>query len=182
MPGRVFEFTARQTAAIREIEELCHAEVIVLAPIPDTWRNEYEGFLSRPQDDPSGGWREENGELCYLRDDPTAEMMSEEELRRYPEHIRRMFPTEKHDLGSCNMLPSFCGGPDVDNILRRLRSFTVLLQMGWHLGREEDFDDPYSPAPEPMSVEELMWQDYQDYREEKSREEDLTEIDRGDIF
>ncbi len=53
---------------------------------------------------------------------------------------------------------------------------------------DDDWDDLLKKQPQfaerrnKFKEEELMWQDYQDYREEKSREEDLTEIDREDIF
>ena len=185
MPGRVFDFTAEQSAEIRAIEELCHAEVIVLAPIPGTLQCAYEGFLSRPleyRNEDSCMWREENGELSYIRDAPTAGVMPEEELRRYPRHIRCMLPTEKYDIGSYNVVPTLCGGTNVDSILQRLRSFTVLLEMGWHLGREADFDDPYTPEPEPRSEEARMWEDYEEYLKEKNNAEDLTELSSGDIF
>ena len=53
---------------------------------------------------------------------------------------------------------------------------------------DDDWDDLSEKQPQlaerrnEFKAEELMWQDYQDYRKEKSRKEDLTKIDRGDIF
>ena len=181
MAGRILRFTVEQLAKIRAIEEACNAEVIVLAPFPEAGEAQYAGFLSRPREyrgeaereEPYGRffkpyipYPEENGELCYILDRPTAGMMPEEERRRYPELIRREIPSIKtySAIDSCNILPSRRYGGDVDRVLCELEVFTGLLQMGWHLGREEEFTDPFIPEPEPKSEEELLWEEYLDER------------------
>ena len=102
MPFRVFDFTPEQEAVIRRIEDITQAEVIIIAPSPQTMDsyNRNEGFLSRPEEYLSElesenfdnrwytPWAEENGELFYIRDQPLTGVTTEEELQRYPENIR----------------------------------------------------------------------------------------------
>lgn len=191
MPFRVFDFTPEQEALIRRIEEITQAEVIIIAPSPRTISSHeyYEGFLSRPEEYLSEldsedffdrgdiPWAEENGELSYIRDQPMKRKMTEEELQQYPENIRNAIESVSSlsDTGSCNIVSSECSGflcNDIDHILQELLALTILLKMGWHLGRERDFDDPFIPEPEPLSEEEQIWEDYLLSRWFKSEEEE----------
>ena len=179
MPFRVFDFTPEQEAVIRRIEEITQAEVIIIAPSPQTMSSydRYEGFLSRPEeylselesedfsDRGHTPWAEENGELSYIRDRPMKRKMTEEELLRYPENIRNAIESGSSlsDTGSCNIVSTECSGflcNDIDHILQKLLALTLLLKMGWHLGRERDFDDPFIPEPEPLSEDDQIWDDY----------------------
>ena len=173
MPYRVFDFTPEQEALIRGIEDKTCAEVIVIAPYrtPSCGdRDHFRGFLSRPgeylheleSEDLSEidrmPWAEENGKLSYIADHPKTGRMSEAELRKYPENIRRAL--EKSVSESCNIVDPECTGNDIEEVLRELQGFTVLLKMGWHLGREEDFDDPFLPEEEEESAEDEIWWEY----------------------
>lgn len=182
MPGRVFDFTPEQDAVIRAIEKRTRSEVVILAPFPPTtgFGSEYhEGFLSRPEEYLCKReaedfpwyipWAEENGELSYLCDNPTERMMTEKELRQYPEIIRTRIEegSASSGTGTCNVVSSRCfGAPpdDIDHVLQELHAFTALLAMGWHLGREQDFADPFVPEAEPPSEEEQLWQEYEEDR------------------
>ena len=44
--------------------------------------------------------------------------------------------------------------------------------MGWHLGRERDFDDPFIPEPEPLNEDEQIWDDYRSSLQSKWEEEE----------
>ena len=191
MPFRVFDFTPEQEALIRRIEEITQAEVIIIAPSPRTMSSydRYEGFLSRPEEYLNElesedfdnrwytPWAEENGELSYIRDQPITGAMTEEELQRYPENIRgdMEIEFELSDTGSCNIVSTECSGflcNDIDHILQKLLALTVLLKMGWHLGRERDFDDPFIPEPEPLSEDEQIWQEYCESRDFEREEKE----------
>ena len=177
MPYRVFDCTPEQEALIRGIEDKTCAEVIVIAPYrPPSCgdRDHFRGFLSRPgeylheleSEDLSEfdrmSWAEENGKLSYIADHPKTGIMTEEERRKYPENIRRAL--ERSVSESCNIVDSECIGDDIEEVLREMQAFTVLLKMGWHLGREEDFDDPYLFEEEPMSEEEEVWWEHDKFR------------------
>ena len=176
MPWRVFDFTPEQEEMIRRIENITQAEVIIIAPGSPTISSydHYEGFLSRPEEYLSEfdsedfsdrghiPWAEENGELSYIRDQPITGLMTEEELRQYPEDIRQVMEIqfESSETGSCNIMHSWEVEKNIGQVLQQLLTLTPLLKMGWHLGRERDFDDPFIPAPEPPSEEEQIWQEY----------------------
>lgn len=188
MPFRIFDFTPEQEALIRRIEEITQAEVIIIAPSPRTMSSydRYEGFLSRPEEYLSElesedfdnrwytPWAEENGELSYIRDQPITGVTTEEELQRYPENIREFMKIEFElsDTGSCNIVTSEHIGNNIDQVLQKLLAFPPLLKMGWHLGRERDFDDPFTPEPEPLSEDEQIWDDYLNGEE---KDEDSTD-------
>lgn len=143
MPGRIFDFTERQQILIGAIEKITDAEVIVLKPMPEfILREKYSGFLSRPQKNAEDAeypkWREENGELSYIRNNPNTKIMSAEERLLYPEFIRREFP-EEDEPEPCNVIPAYCRGDDIDQVLSELYRFTILLEMDWHLSREENY-------------------------------------------
>lgn len=53
-------------------------------------------------------------------------------------------------------------GRSIDRILNEMLDFTALLEMGWHLGREEDFNDPFIPDSEPPDEEDDMEQAFCD--------------------
>ena len=79
-------------------------------------------------------------------------------------------PSSLSDTGSRNIVSSECSGfpyGDIDHILQELLALTPLLKMGWHLGRERDFDDPFTPEPEPLSEDEQIWDDYLNGEEEE---------------
>ena len=133
MPGRIFDFTERQQILVEAIEKITGAEVVVLRPMPEMiLRQDYTGFLSRPQKNPEDAetplWREENGELYYVCDLP--EITTGERLL-YPEFIRKEF-SEDGDNNN-NILCTWCHGGDIDAVLSELYKFTVLLEMNWHL-------------------------------------------------
>lgn len=178
MPGRISVFTEKQKNVINWIENKCNAEVIVVCDEPDLpgLSASYAAFLSRPEEFTGEQeirsryqrffriripWPEMNGELSYLRDDPEEKMMSEAERKRYPEIIRREIPSETtfSKLDSCNILTSRRYGWSIDPLLDEMREFTALLELGWHLGREADFDDPFIPDIEPRSEEDLIWEE-----------------------
>ena len=186
MPFRVFDFTPEQEEMIRRIEDITQAEVIIIAPCPLTMSSydRYEGFLSRPEEYLNElesedfdnrwyiPWAEENGELSYIRDQPITGVMTEDELQRYPENIRNAIESGSSlsDTRSNNIVSTECSGYpycDIDHILQELLALTALLKMGWHLGRERDFDDPFTPEPEPLSEDEQIWDDYLNGEEEE---------------
>ena len=175
IPGRVFDFTPEQQELIREIERKTGAEVVVvdstLITLGDHYQC-YEAFLSQPEkylSERGTEWLEEVGELAYIRDQPSTEMMTQAELARYPDFIRRELPNEETGSGSCNILSTWCSDEDIGQLLQEMSDFTVLLSMGWHLGRTKDFIDPF--IPEPLSEEEIIWQEYCEEKEAAQSEE-----------
>ena len=142
MPGRIFDFTERQQILVEAIEKITDAEVVILRPITGiVFREKYSGFLSRLQNNPEDAeyllWREENGELYYVCNSPT---LTTEERLLYPELIRNELP-EDDDLEPCNIIPTYCWGDDIDQVLSKLYRFTILLEMDWRLGHYDNYAD-----------------------------------------
>lgn len=192
------QLTKAQKVLIAEIEIRTSAKVILTRNLPEFGLC-YEGFLSLPEDgddeneddwrDTPGGhyypWSAERGELCYIRISPSKTSMTEQEITAYPPIPRRELEYSRRDNESCNILLTVTCRDDIDSVLTDMFEYSMLLNMGWRLAKEESFDDPFIPEEEPKTEEELMWEEYLDEKqtqEEKRAYEEALKSSQEHIY
>ena len=160
-PGVLCFLNAKERRLLDEIERRTGAEVR-LDPL-EIFSKSMWLVSAEPKYDGDGD-RVAPDELSYIADVPQKDILSPEQLAAYPPEIRDALSNNVGDpdsIVSCNILPTFASGGDYTEILRKMLEYTALLKMGWHLGREEDFRDPFEyPSPSPESEEDLLWSDY----------------------
>ncbi len=95
----------------------------------------------------------EKRELVYILDKPLTGNMPESQYSQYPEivqrEIRRDFSDDLELRLSDNWLYSTCEDTKLEAMLAEMLEYVKLLQMGWHLGREKDFHEPYIEFKRP---------------------------------
>ena len=118
-------------------------------------------------------------ELFYILDQPLTNQMTLEQIKLYPQPVQRELliitelsvpesPWDDQDMNdSCNILSSQQEGHDIDKLLNDMEAYTELLHMGWHLGREQDFQDPFIPWRHVKTEEEEIWEEYLESKQEK---------------
>ena len=152
---------AKERRLLDEIERRTGAEVR-LDPL-EIFSKSMWLVSAKPKYDEDGD-RVAPDKLSYIADVPQKEILSPEQLAAYPPEIRDALTNDAGDpdsIVSCNILPTYTSGEDYTAILREMLEYTTLLKMGWHLGREDDFQDPFEyPPPPPVSEEDLLWADY----------------------
>lgn len=118
-------------------------------------------------------------ELYYILDQPLTDPMTLEQIKLYPQPVQRELliltglydPEIQRDhpdmIGSCNILSSWQTGYDINNLLNNMDAYTELLHMGWHLGRKQDFQDPFISWRRVKTEDEEIWEEYLESKQEK---------------
>ena len=150
------ELSASQIEKVRLIEKITSACVVFEPRLFDS--DPFEVWLRLPLEEITDD-EEEDDALAYIADQPRRDSMSEGDIAKYPEYLQGYFlnlPAEE----TCNVVLSVHWNHSIDELLDEMRMQTELLRLGWHLGRECDLNDPFTPPlPPPKSEEELLWEE-----------------------
>lgn len=167
-PGILCFLNEEQRKLAEELERRTGAE-IRLDPLKVSFKSMWL-VSSEPKYDEDGDLVDDPDELSYIADVPQKDILSPEQLEAYPPSIRSALENDVDDpdlIVSCNILSTYTSGEDYTGILQKMLEYTILLKMGWHLGREEDFCDPFVyPPPPPKSEEDLLWEEYLESKNE----------------
>jgi|GEM_PF-5017861 len=167
-PGVLCFLNEEQQKLAEELERRTGAE-IRLDPLEVSFKSMWL-VSSEPKYDEDGDLVDDPDELSYIADVPQKNILSPEQLEAYLPRIRSALENDVDApdlIVSCNILSTYTSGEDYTGILQEMLEYTILLKMGWHLGREEDFCDPFVYPPHPQkSEEDLLWEEYLESKNE----------------
>ncbi len=175
IPIQNSELSEKEKSLRCQIEKLTGAEVYLDR---DVFKHEqFFAFLVEPLlADAEYVVTPEDRKLIYILDNPLEGNMPESQYAQYPDAIQQQFQfNAEHEpwlRESDNLVSSFRDGDNIETMLHEMLEYTKLLELGWHLGREEDFCDPFIPEPKPITEAEQIWDEYKDEQKALSNKEE----------
>lgn len=163
--GAIFTITEQQKAIIAEIENATCAQIML--GYNDIGFYRWEGQLCSKEIvyDEDGDEINAPIQFSYLLDIPLESVMPEAQIELYPasvrQELRALAQADEPEFGeSCNILTSWSYGNDLDEVLIYMREYTKLLDIGWHLGNEDEFLDPFIRYKKPRTEADEIWDEY----------------------